>query len=131
MRIKTSDIPRIKLGLLEHQGWVCPLCHLDLRSVPARDLCLDHCHDSGFIRAVLCRNCNSMEGKITRCIKRAKRSGSFWDWLQALLKYWTQNNIKPSGVIHPSHKTPEEKRLLYKKRAKRRAKKKRPKKKVA
>jgi hypothetical protein len=71
-----------------------------------------------------------MEGKITRCIKRAKRTLTFWEWVSALHRYWGNSERNPTKIIHPTHRTPEERKLLYQKRAKRRAKKKRHKKKA-
>ncbi len=46
--------------LLHRQGGVCALC----KSPPARDksLCIDHCHDSGRVRGLLCNRCNSLLG---------------------------------------------------------------------
>lgn len=45
---------------LHRQGGVCALC----KSPPARgkSLCIDHCHDSGRVRGLLCNRCNSLLG---------------------------------------------------------------------
>lgn len=39
--------------LLEVQNYKCKICREDLE-VP----CVDHCHDTGRVRGLLCRNCN-------------------------------------------------------------------------
>lgn len=46
--------------LLHRQGGVCALC----KEPPARgkSLCIDHCHDSGRVRGLLCNRCNSLLG---------------------------------------------------------------------
>lgn len=112
---KQSEILRIKNELLEKQNWICPLCQLDLRDVIPRNICLDHDHDTGMIRGVLCRNCNSMEGKIHGCIRRAKRQLTKKQWFKHLVKYWKTS----TKVLHPNHKTPEQRKEASKKRAKR------------
>ena len=113
---KQSEIQKIKTELLEIQNWKCPLCNLDLRDVISRNICLDHDHDSGVIRAVLCRNCNAMEGKIIGCANRAKRGDNKYAWLLRSYKYVTGTH---TAIIHPNHKTPEQKKEARKKRAKR------------
>lgn len=49
---------------LEKQGGVCALCH-EPETLPvrkggkARDLAIDHCHETGTIRGLLCFRCNT------------------------------------------------------------------------
>lgn len=45
------------LALLEAQGGKCAICE----AVPASEnsLCIDHCHDSGQVRGLLCNKCNA------------------------------------------------------------------------
>lgn len=57
-RLKTTEIKEAKEVLLEEQEYICPLCDKDLSEEEPRNICLDHCHITGQIRAVLCRNCN-------------------------------------------------------------------------
>lgn len=124
MRIKTKDIPKVKAALLADQNNRCALCRIKLDLVDARDVCLDHCHVTGNIRGVLCRNCNGCEGKVFNLARRAKRQGTPLWWLKRLIEYMEQHEKEPSGVYHPTHKTEEEKRLLRNKKAReRRAKK--------
>ena len=49
------------------QGWVCEICELPERAVDGtsgetRDLALDHCHDGGHVRGLLCSHCNRALG---------------------------------------------------------------------
>jgi predicted Zn-ribbon and HTH transcriptional regulator len=46
--------PEQRQDLIESQGWACKIC----RRIPLR-LYLDHCHETGKIRGMLCLNCNS------------------------------------------------------------------------
>jgi hypothetical protein len=48
-------------ALLAKQGGVCPLC--GKRS--EKTLCVDHCHETGTIRGLLCRQCNFALGCFT------------------------------------------------------------------
>ena len=74
---------------------------------------LDHDHSTGFIRDVICRNCNAMEGKIRNIARRSKNGMTEIDWLENMLNYWKRHqSSQHSGLIHPTHKTPAEKREL-------------------
>ncbi len=115
---KQNQIKELKSFILDTQDNICPLCKLDLLTIEPKNICLDHDHDTGLVRGVLCRNCNSMEGKITNCIRRAKRSNTKEEWFENLILYW---NVS-LDVMHPLHKTPEQKKELRKKRAKRKLK---------
>lgn len=46
--------------MLESQEGKCPVCLRDLNSRSH----IDHCHDTGKVRAVLCPDCNHAEGLI-------------------------------------------------------------------
>jgi hypothetical protein len=85
---------------------------------------LDHDHATGFIRDVLCLNCNGIEGKVFNLARRAKATLTVEEWLGNLLAYY-QRHATPQhgGVLHHTHKTAEEKRLAINAKArKRRAK---------
>src|SRR5690349_12669353 len=45
-------------AMLLRQGGLCGVC----RSSPAR--CIDHCHESGRVRAILCHRCNWLLGQV-------------------------------------------------------------------
>ena len=54
-------------NMLESQGYVCAICHgnetvMDKRIGRPRNLAVDHCHNTGKIRGLLCTNCNTMIG---------------------------------------------------------------------
>ena len=114
-RLKTSEIKELREALLGKQKGVCPLCGERIQLGQAT---LDHDHKTGFIRSVLCRNCNSMEGKVFNAATRAKRTSTAILWLKKMIKYHETHDNKPSGVYHPTYKTPEEKKALVAKRRK-------------
>ena len=127
LRLRGSKIPAMREVLLEKQGWKCPICGKPLTQLlkeltGRNDACLDHCHSTGMIRGVICRNCNSMEGKIRNCIRRAKYMLTEDAWLDSLRAYWKHYKMNPTNILHPSHKTLDEKRELRNKRARRKRK---------
>lgn len=46
--------------MVEAQGGVCAICKQPPRE--GQSLAVDHCHDSGRVRAVLCQGCNRWLG---------------------------------------------------------------------
>lgn len=57
--------PEQRQEMLESQGWACLIC----KKVEPR-LYLDHCHDTGKIRGLLCLKCNSGLGCFSDDIER-------------------------------------------------------------
>jgi hypothetical protein len=120
MRLKVKDISALRQRLVEQQQGECFICRVKLDTVVA---CLDHDHATGRIRAVLCGNCNGIEGKIFNLCRRAKRERDEPAFLQSILGYWAYWQTNPRSELHPSHKTADEKRLRRNKKARLRRKK--------
>jgi len=105
--------------LLKQQGYKCALCECDFREqtikgrkrVQKYKPALDHCHSTGYVRAVLCVNCNGREGEIWNRAQRCKRAGTSVTWLQRLVDYWTLHATPQTVYIHPDHKSDDDKRL--------------------
>ena len=114
MRLKVKDIATLRERLIEAQQGECFLCRVKLDTVVA---CLDHDHGSGRIRAVLCGNCNGIEGKIFNLCRRAKRDRDEPAFLQSILSYWDYWQKNPRSELHPSHRSADEKRLRKNKKA--------------
>lgn len=56
--------------LAEHQNWSCAVCHSDISDILKPDGGLntgviDHDHETGFVRGILCRRCNLAVGSLT------------------------------------------------------------------
>ena len=111
VRLKTAQLAPVRAKLLEQQKYTCPLCQGSMRGGQKKPA-LDHDHTTGYIRDVLCLNCNGMEGKIHNLARRGGGSNGAHDFICALIRYWERHE-KPQhgGVLHPTHKTEEEKRL--------------------
>lgn len=117
-KMKTKDIPRVKAEIIKEQGYQCLLCRMDLRKVEARNVCLDHCHKSGYVRGVLCRNCNGVLGKVENLATRAKKDRTHLSWLENAVSFLQSHSKAPVyPYIHPTHKTENEKRVLRNKKA--------------
>ena len=115
-KLTKSELVVVREALIQKQGGKCPLCGKSLKGKGVA--VVDHCHDTGLIRSVLCRNCNGTgEGKVrTAAIRCAKKSGMI-EWLENLAKYWRHHHENPSAYVYPSHQTEDEKRLARNKKA--------------
>jgi len=100
------------LQQLAKQGGKCPLCGTPIDSSIPREAVVDHDHNTGEIRGVLHRSCNAAEGKVANAAGRwgakSMEYGAIVPWLRNLLAYLEQPG---TGVVYPTHKTPEEQRL--------------------
>jgi len=72
----------------------------------------DHCHASGVMRDVLCRNCNGREGAVkdrpTRFPKETN-GVTFTQWLRNLADYLELHTTPQTNYIHPTHLNEAEK----------------------
>lgn len=98
--------------MLSEQTGCCALCQEPVLD----DAVLDHCHKTGLIRGVLHRGCNSLLGKIENNMPRSQVN---LDRLEKIAENLIKYIVTPkSEFLHPTHRTPEEKKLRAKKRAK-------------
>jgi hypothetical protein len=119
-RLTAKQVAPAREHLLKKQNHRCALCNAPLHARARKDPVLDHCHDQGHIRGVLCRNCNQMEGKVKTSATRAMGSANRIEWLSNLLNYWREHAEPQTPWLHPTHKTEEEKRLARNKKARER-----------
>ena len=111
-RIKASQVEAVRAALLKKQGYTCPLCGGKMTARSSKKPALDHDHETGFLRDVLCVNCNGIEGKVHNLVRRARGKLSKLDWLKNLLSYYERHGTpQHGGIFHHTHKTEEEKRL--------------------
>lgn len=114
-RLKTTQVKETRLRLLAEQGYVCALCKLPLTEV---DAVLDHDHKSGAVRAALHRGCNVLLGQVERGARYGVRD--LFAFAHGLGPYMDAHRVNLTGLIHPSHKSADEKKLLAKARRRRR-----------
>lgn len=118
-KLKSKDIKPTRDRLLQQQGYLCALCKLPCSDDQA---VLDHDHTGGHVRSVLHRSCNAVEGKLIGAMRRFGIKNPD-DFLLEVVNYHTKHSTNITGLIHPAHKTQEEKKELAKKRRKNKAKK--------
>lgn len=112
-QLKQTEVAALRSKLLKKQGGRCPLCGADLTGVARGGAVLDHDHSTGIVRAVLCRVCNSGEGKARNV---ATRYGGgltqHVSWMKRLVAYWEKHLDPQTEYLYPV------KRPVRRKRAK-------------
>lgn len=114
VKLKGKDVKSTRLSLLEQQGYKCTLCQ---EPCSEDEAVLDHCHKGGHVRSVLHRGCNAAEGKIMNAMRRYGITNPL-TFLEQMIEYQKMHSTNQTGLIHPTHKTPEEKAAAVKARAK-------------
>lgn len=124
---KTSkaDLAWIRKELLEKQNYRCPITGRDLRGMKPSNLCVDHCHTSGVIRAVLPKGVNGVEGKIKAVMQRL---GGFEATdvvgqakaLYALADFLLLHRVPQTPYLHYTHLSPAEQRAKRNSQARKR-----------
>jgi len=119
-QLTNDSIRPTRVALSAKQKHICPICNSRLTiGTPA----LDHCHDTGHVRATLCQSCNVGEGKVKAALKfRTPKSNMAYthpaNWLRKLADYLDHHRENPSGLIHPSFDVKTGKQKPVKRRAK-------------
>lgn len=117
-RLKVSQVPQARNLILKKQNGRCALCDQPVGGRAKKKPALDHDHITGYIRDVLCINCNGIEGKVFNLARRAKADLTEIEWLGKLVAYLERHKTpQHGGYFHPTHKTAEEKRLAKNKKA--------------
>ena len=114
IRLKTSQVSGVKAKLLAKQEFKCGICPLE---ITVSEACLDHDHSTGFIRGVLCRNCNGLEGKFKTLAIRGRRGMPHAEYVKRVAEYWIEHAVPKYPVMYPTHKTDDEKRVIRNKKA--------------
>lgn len=105
MKLKSTEIKAYREAQLQHQNYKCALCGEDIQD----DAVLDHCHKTGFLRQVLHRGCNSLLGKIENSMPRSRVDIRRLEGIaHNLVNYLTTTHTE---ILHPTHKTPEERKM--------------------
>lgn len=103
LTIEEKEIVRGRL--MAKQGYKCPICGTSLRSNHRGGPVLDHCHEHGYVRATLCRVCNTGEGVIkTAAIRYGGGKLNHREWLAKLAKYLLDHKEPQHRYIYPETK---------------------------
>ena len=60
--------------MLEKQNGCCAICGIHCDDIKSKHLCIDHCHQTGKVRGLLCRSCNAYLGLWKEDINFFKRA---------------------------------------------------------
>jgi len=115
MKLKLSEKYAYREMLAQQQGWVCPLCEKELTE---GNITLDHDHGTGHCRMALCRNCNSIEGRVLHWVSRTGVQAS--TWLTNLMVYWSKDWT--DNPLYPTHKNYIEKEIAKLRKLKKKVK---------
>jgi len=116
--LKPKDIKPLREQILQEQQGLCAICH---ECIEPNQAVLDHDHATGYVRAVLHRGCNAFIGHMEN---NQKRNLITAQRLQTILANFQLYINSHRLIVHPSHRTPEERKARAKKRARaKRAKK--------
>jgi hypothetical protein len=110
-QLKPREVADHRASLLAQQNGFCALCHEPIE--PGKAV-LDHDHKTGLVRGVLHRGCNALEGVITNNCARNLVSP---ERLAAIFQTWSKYHDQSGTVLHPTHRTPEQKAVRTRKRA--------------
>jgi len=116
MKMKQKDIPEIRKMLINKQNGICPICGKNLTRTAAINQVIDHDHKTGYVRAVVHRGCNKVEGSVINTIMRWGKAGSMTaviETCQRLIDFWKLHSTPQTDIIYYGHKTAAEKRAAY------------------
>jgi len=107
IQLKNKDLKWVREKLLIEQGYTCAICGCDLESdvkSNPKNIHIDHEHfGERRVRAVLCRRCNVIEGRVWKWYNRytKKKLNNNKDYQNMLkgLNFYYDNHI--TQFIHP------------------------------
>lgn len=104
-KLSRAQMPAWKVRQLKVvQGGLCGLCGNPVDLTIEREGVVDHDHDTGEIRGVLHRSCNSGEGKVANAagswIAKSMKYPAIIAALEKLLDYYKRPG---TGMIYPTH----------------------------
>jgi len=113
-RLKQNEIAEVRTQIRERQSSKCSICQLPVSLSAA---VLDHDHKTGAVRGVLHRGCNSLLGKLEN---NAARYGvlDIGSFTNGVAQYLRNHMTNITGLIHPTHKSDDEKAIIRRNKAK-------------
>lgn len=107
-QLTVGQVASARTQILAAQGGLCAVCK---KKIIGRDVAvLDHDHDTGIIRGVLHSSCNGIEGRMKSLGHRGHAGVTSAAYIIGLGKY-LEHHIKPKfNMLHPSYKSPQQKK---------------------
>jgi hypothetical protein len=106
LKLKSSEIRDYRIRQLGIQDYACALCGEDC---DPEEAVLDHDHKTGMIRQVLHRGCNCLVGHIENNMPRNRITMQRLE--KILLNTYGYLTTEHTELIHPTFKTPEERKM--------------------
>jgi len=116
-QLKPREVAEHRAELLVQQNGCCALCG---ESIEPGKAVLDHDHSTGLVRQVLHRGCNALEGVI---VNNSARNLITPQRLAAIFENWSRYHAQTGTVLHPTHRTPEQRAERTRKRRKAKSRK--------
>ena len=113
-KMNRKDIPSVRKMLVAKQNGLCPICGKDLTRTQAVNQVIDHDHKTGFVRAVVHRGCNKVEGSVYNTVQRWGKAATLTSvigTLKRVIAFWELHQTPQTDIIYYSHKTEAEKRV--------------------
>lgn len=106
-KLKATEVGAFREERLAAQNGRCAICKLPCSSTQA---VADHDHATGVMRGTLHRGCNALLGKIEN---NHKRYGvpNVHAFTNGVASYLMAHAFPATELLHPTHKTPDEKRV--------------------
>ncbi len=83
-----AEVAVVRTRILQQQNYKCGVCGCSLKGKLRGGATLDHDHETGIVRGVLCKVCNTGEGKLrTVSVRYGGGKGGAMDWLRAMIAY--------------------------------------------
>lgn len=93
----------------QRQNGRCAVCTFP--ETRADKLVLDHDHETGYIRGAIHRSCNGAEGRVKTKANLGHRGVQANDFVIGLGKYLESHKTPKIPLLHPTHKTEDQKRI--------------------
>lgn len=106
----SAEVAAVRNRLLKQQGFKCVVCGCSLKNKVRGGPTLDHDHNTGIVRGVLCKVCNTGEGKLNTVTVRygGGKEGSM-DWLRKMTAYRSVHAQPLTQFLYPKKRTAKRK----------------------
>ena len=108
-KLLRNEVESVLKQLVTKQGGTCGICSKPFTRTDGP--VLDHNHDTGIIRGACHRSCNGAEGRVKTRAQMGHKGVAPDDYMIGLGKYLEFHKIPKVLLLHPSHKSDDEKRI--------------------